>query len=185
MKKIELEVLCELMRHSKQSDRDIAKKVGVSQPTITRTRRKLEKEGYIREYTMIPDFRKLGFELIALTFAKFRRTLTVDELKEIRKAAKEIETQQPHAAIMVANGEGCGFDRVVISFHENYSSFTEFNRRTKQLPFLDLIETNRFLIPLTDDHYLPLTFSLLSNYLKQKAGIPLSPKEQEYEDRVR
>jgi DNA-binding Lrp family transcriptional regulator len=30
--------------------------------------KKLKKEGVIREYTMIPDFRKLGYKIIALTF---------------------------------------------------------------------------------------------------------------------
>ncbi|MFZ0965605.1 MAG: Lrp/AsnC family transcriptional regulator, partial [Candidatus Bathyarchaeia archaeon] len=60
MKKVELNLISELMKNSRQSDRNLAKVIGVSQPTVTRIRNKLEKEGYIREYTMIPDFSKLG-----------------------------------------------------------------------------------------------------------------------------
>lgn len=58
------------MKNSKRSDRELSKIVRVSQPTITRTR--LEREGYIKEYTIIPDFAKLGFELLAITFVKLR-----------------------------------------------------------------------------------------------------------------
>jgi Lrp/AsnC family leucine-responsive transcriptional regulator len=60
MREIEWKVLSELMKNAKISDRELAKKIGSSQPTVTRARRKLEKEGYIREYTVIPNFRKLG-----------------------------------------------------------------------------------------------------------------------------
>jgi len=34
--------------------------VSVFQPTVSRMVKRLEKEGYLREYTMIPDFQKLG-----------------------------------------------------------------------------------------------------------------------------
>jgi DNA-binding Lrp family transcriptional regulator len=53
MKTVELRLMAELMKNSRRSDRDLAKAVGVSQPTIGRTIKKLEKEGYIKEYTPI------------------------------------------------------------------------------------------------------------------------------------
>jgi DNA-binding Lrp family transcriptional regulator len=63
-----IDLLYELMINSKRSDRELAKAVKVSQPTITRIRKSLEKLGYIREYTVIPDLQKIGFEIAALTF---------------------------------------------------------------------------------------------------------------------
>jgi len=72
MKELELRLLSEIMRNSRRSDRDIAKAIEVSQPTISRIIKKLEKEGYIEEYTMIPNFHKLGYEILALTFVKLR-----------------------------------------------------------------------------------------------------------------
>jgi len=42
LKVIDYKILFELTKNSKISDRKLAKKVGVSQPTITRRRAKLE-----------------------------------------------------------------------------------------------------------------------------------------------
>jgi len=63
-----MELLRELLKNSKRSDRDLARILGLSQPTVTRTRRKLERTGYVLEYTVIPDFTKLGYEIMAFTF---------------------------------------------------------------------------------------------------------------------
>jgi DNA-binding Lrp family transcriptional regulator len=56
------------MKDSRRSDRELAKAIGSSQPTVSRMIKKLESEGTIKEYTMIPDFHKLGFEILAITF---------------------------------------------------------------------------------------------------------------------
>jgi DNA-binding Lrp family transcriptional regulator len=45
MKEVVLKLLAELLNDSRKSDRELAKAIGVSQPTVTRTRLKLEKEG--------------------------------------------------------------------------------------------------------------------------------------------
>ena len=64
MKDVELRLISELMKNSRRSDRELAKATGVSQPTISRMIKKLEKERIIKEYTMIPDFVKLGYEIM-------------------------------------------------------------------------------------------------------------------------
>lgn len=56
------------MKESKISDRELAKIVGVSQPTVTRMCKALESLEYIREYTVIHALDKLGFELLSLNF---------------------------------------------------------------------------------------------------------------------
>jgi DNA-binding Lrp family transcriptional regulator len=45
------------MKNSRRSDRQLAKALGVSQPTVSRTLERLEKQGMIREYTVIPNSR--------------------------------------------------------------------------------------------------------------------------------
>lgn len=55
LKNIDYMILSELIKNSKTSDRKLAKIVGVSQPTVTRRRINLEKEGLL-EYTITPNF---------------------------------------------------------------------------------------------------------------------------------
>ena len=67
MKDTELKLVSELMKNSRRSDRELARLIGVSQPTVSRMIKNLEKEGIIQEYTMIPDMIKLGIEIVAIT----------------------------------------------------------------------------------------------------------------------
>jgi DNA-binding Lrp family transcriptional regulator len=69
LKDVEIRIIAELMKNSRRSDRELAKVLGVSQPTITRTRTSLESQGLI-EYTAVPDFARLGYELLVFTLVK-------------------------------------------------------------------------------------------------------------------
>lgn len=69
MKEAERRLFHELIRNSKRSDRELAKILGVSQPTITRTRKRLDEE-MISEYTIIPVWENLGFEIMAFIYGK-------------------------------------------------------------------------------------------------------------------
>jgi DNA-binding Lrp family transcriptional regulator len=42
MKDVELRLISELMKNSRRSDKELAKVIGVSQPTVTRIRLKLQ-----------------------------------------------------------------------------------------------------------------------------------------------
>jgi len=113
MRNIELRLISELMKNSKRSDKELAKAIGVSQPTVSRVRGRLEKEGIIKEYTMIPDFNKLGFEIAAITFVRLLKELSDEEFKEIRKSSKELTKRRGDAVLMAMNGIGLGYE----SFH--------------------------------------------------------------------
>jgi len=67
VKDVELKLVSELIKNSRRSDRELARVLGLSQPTVGRMIKKLEKEGVIQEYTMIPDMTKLGIEIVAIT----------------------------------------------------------------------------------------------------------------------
>ncbi len=119
-------LLQELLKNSKQSDRDLAKALDVSQPTITRTRKKLERNGMIQDYTIIPDFRQMGFEILALTFVKMRsEILTLEAMEEAKKYAHKFPN-----AIFASTGEGLGMTGVIISFHKDY---TDYHRKLNLL----------------------------------------------------
>lgn len=167
MKNIKWRLLSELMKNSRISDRELAKVLGVSQPTVSRTRRKLEKEGYIKEYTLIPDFTKLGYHLLVFTFVKWAREITKEEIKKARETSRKvIETQQPLEMILGERGMGLGYTSVIVSLHNDYGSYLELKNFLKQFSFIEVFETQSFIISLDDKvHYRPLTFSTLAKHL--------------------
>lgn len=119
MKKKEMRLLVELIKNSCRSDRKLAKVLGTSQPTVTRMRNKLVKEGVIREFTVIPDFVKMGFEIMAVTLTKTRFG------PKLRERLKKSVMAKPNV-IFCAWCEGLGKNAVCISFHKNYTDYSKF-----------------------------------------------------------
>jgi DNA-binding Lrp family transcriptional regulator len=170
MKDIELKLITELMRNGRRSDRELAKAIGASQPTVTRVRSRLEKEGIIKEYAMIPDFTKLGFEIMAVTFLKFKEEPSAERLKKIREYSKEIEKKKSGAILMAMNGIGLRYDRVFISFHENYASYLKAVDEVRRIPYFEPSQLDSFMINLLDEsHFQTLTLSVIANYLLKTA----------------
>jgi len=169
VKDVELKLISELMKNSRRSDRDLAKTIGVSQPTVTRTRSKLEKEGIIREYTMIPNFSRLGYKIMALTFA-LSQSLDKEAAEKARKLLVDKVKDKKFEFIMLERGNGLGFDAVIVSVHEDYSSYLKVFEWLKQFDFLDVTKIDSFLINLDDTvRYRPLTFSKLATHLLSRA----------------
>jgi DNA-binding Lrp family transcriptional regulator len=166
MKEVVLKLVSELMKNSRRSDRDLARAIGTSQPTVTRIRNKLEKEGYIKEYTMIPDFRKLGYELLVLTFVELRKVVTPEEVEKARKIAKEILKNELFESVMAERGLGLGYTGLFISFHKDYASYLKFTQWLRKFTFLEVSKIDSFLINLADEiRYRPLTLSTLAKHL--------------------
>lgn len=165
MKLVERRLLSELMKNSRRSDRELAKAIGVSQPTVSRTIAKLEKDGVLREYTVIPDFNKLGYHLCALTFANFETPTDLQAMRELIEEYGKRLAEIPEA-VMIERGLGEGANGVVISFHESYSGYMQFQRWLKQFASLSKYELHSFIIDLDDKvHYRYLTFSTLAKHL--------------------
>jgi DNA-binding Lrp family transcriptional regulator len=121
-----LRLVSEMLKNSKKSDRELAGILGVSQPTVSRTRARIEKE-YIKTYTIIPDFEKLGYQIMAFTFAKTKTWPGTDVAEELVKKSKDWLAKRPNV-IFGADGEGLGKDLILISFHKKYSAYAEFMR---------------------------------------------------------
>jgi DNA-binding Lrp family transcriptional regulator len=169
LKDIELRLVSELMKNSRRSDRELAKAIGVSQPTVTRTRARLEKEGVIKEYTTIPDFQKLGYALAAITLGnvkeEFREPKTLDEAR--RKFVQSFH-ERAFEVILDERGMGMGYDGIIVSFHRNYSEFVKFKRWVANMLFIDAQRVDSFIIDLNDTvHHRYLTFSYLAEHLTQ------------------
>jgi len=166
MRDVELKLISELMKNSRTSDRKLAKAVGVSQPTVSRLVKRLEKDGIIKEYTMIPDFRKLGYQLLALTFVKLRESLGSEETDKARKIAKQELEESPYGIVLLERGIGLGYDGVIVGLYEDYAAYTEHRNKLREYPFLEVTDVEGFLISLDDEvHYRPLTLQTLAKQL--------------------
>lgn len=164
MKELERKLIAELIKNSRRSDRELAKAVGCSQPTVSRMIKRLEKEGDIKEYTMIPDFHRLGYEIMALTFIQNEKKSGMEELEDLRTKGRELEKNSAVSALFIMNGIGRDSNRVILSLHESYSSFADFVRLMKQLAAYNVHYVDSFLISTTDkSHSRPLTFAVLGD----------------------
>jgi DNA-binding Lrp family transcriptional regulator len=128
LKSLDYQLLWELVKNSRRSDRTLAKVLKCSQPTVTRRRAKLE-ENFITGYTAIPRWENIGFNIIAFTFVKTKiKYAKHEERKAAIQKAKEWFMKQPNV-IFAIQGPGMEWDGICISLHKNYLDFTEFIAR--------------------------------------------------------
>lgn len=158
-KELPQKLLRELLKNSKRSDRELAKVLGVSQPTITRARHNLEREGVIQDYTVVPDFKKMGFELMTITLVRLRPEVLSPE---IMAKAQEYTAKFP-GLILSSAGEGMGMNGMSIGFHKNYTEYQHhLNKvRTEWKGFLDAIKI--FTIALGEGEYKRLSLTYLKD----------------------
>lgn len=166
MKDVELRLIAELMRNSRRSDRDLAKTIGVSQPTVSRTLKKLENKGYIKEYTMIPDFSKFGFQILAFSTYELTENVSRDDIEESRKRIREEFKKEPLSYILGMSGIGMKADRIIVTCHEDYSSYLKFLDRVRKDPLVKMGKIDTFIVSLEDkNHFHSLTLSALADYI--------------------
>lgn len=179
LKVVELKLIAELMKNSRRSDRELAQVIGTSQPTVTRLRKKLEKDGIVKEYTMIPDFSKLGLELLSITFAKRPHDVSSEEMVQIEREGMDVARKQGVRTIMALRGLGLGYDVAIVALHPNYSAFTEVVQTVRTFPHTDVSDIDSFVINLKDRvQYRAFTFSYVAAYLSEMAD--KAEKEHEW-----
>jgi len=165
VKDIELKMVSALMKNSRRSDRELARALDISQPRASRIIKKLEKAGIVREYTMIPDFAKLGYEIMGIT------SLNVTEksgarFEEMRDATVKAEKNNPHAGLMIVNGAGSKKNRVFIDFYQNYSAYTKVMTNVKQFPFTDIDSLDTVMVDLKEkENYRIISMSAIADHL--------------------
>lgn len=137
-----LKALFALMSLGGKSDRAVAKTLGISNATLSRRKKKLEQEGYIKEYTVIPDFHKMGLDFIVFSFAKTSDVITPAQAKE----AQELIQKQPEILCVFMEQSFAGTTWVVVSAHKTYNSYLELSdRMQKESMFRPNVETNSFM----------------------------------------
>ena len=124
-KELTKRILFELLKDSKRSDRELAKVLRVSQPTITRRRNRMVEQGVIQGFTIIPDFVKIGYEIMAITLIKATRVFATKDYTNLRSQGLEWLKNEP-AIIMGGACEGMGMNAFILSLHKSYSDYNKF-----------------------------------------------------------
>lgn len=114
-------ILSELIKNSNRSDHEVSKVIGISQPTVTRLRNQLEKEGYIKEYTIIPDFKKMGYSIMALFCIKYK----AHKENDVKKMATDASIKNT-STIFSSRAQGMGKNAISISLFKNYREYAEY-----------------------------------------------------------
>jgi DNA-binding Lrp family transcriptional regulator len=160
VKELELKLICELLKNDYRSDRELAKVLGISQPTVSRNLKKLKEEGVIREHTIIPDFRKLGIELMAFTFGVWSAEKIKNFTEEERiEKAKKFLSDHPNV-VFASSGEGLGMERVMLTFHKDYAGYNEFIKEARE-EWAGSVKLESFIVDLKSA-VAPFPFSLIN-----------------------
>ena len=144
----------ELFLDSKQSDRCLAKKINVSQPTVSKLRKKLDNEDYVSEYTLIPNLSKIDVQLISFIGIKWKDYKNIQDLKRF-----ESIVQDNDLVFFAAPGEGFqDKTKMLISFHKDYKSYEEFLRELRA-DFAEVIDAMDTFLISTDNILKNFTFN--------------------------
>ena len=117
-------------------------------------RQRLEKTGYIQDYTVIPDLEKLGFEIAAFTF------LDKNGLGE--NADKWIESKPK--ILFAATGDGLnGKNAVLVSLHKDYTDYSKSILNFRSKWGANIRDIDSFLVPLRGGPSKRFSFSYIES----------------------
>ena len=138
-------VLSEYLSDSRQSYREVAKKVGVSSGTVASRVRELEKRGIVRRYTLLLDYEKLGYELTTITEIVVSGGKMLDVGEEIAKMGQT-------CGVYNITGDS---DIMVVGKFKTRKELSDFTKKILTIPNVERTKTHLVLNTLKED------FSLL------------------------
>ena len=123
---IDKKIVNEYLQDSRLSYREIAKRLGLAVGTIMTRTKKLELQGIIKDYTVILDHNKLGYDLTAIT------EITVSKGKLI-EMEKEIAKMKVTCAVYDVTGNN---DAIIIAKFKNRQELNQFTKKLLSMPFV-------------------------------------------------
>jgi DNA-binding Lrp family transcriptional regulator len=138
---ISVKVLDEYLRDSRQSIREVARKVGVSSGTVASRLKEMEKAGIIRRYSAILDYEKLGYELTAIT------EITVSDGKMI-DVGEAIAKLSQATGVYNITGDS---DLMIVGKFRTRKELSDFTKKTLTIPHVLRTKTHVVLNTLKED----------------------------------
>jgi DNA-binding Lrp family transcriptional regulator len=134
-------VLDEYLRDSRQSIREVARKVGASSGTVASRLKEMEEVGIIRRYSAILDYEKLGYELTAIT------EITVSDGKMI-EVGEAIAKLSQATGVYNITGDS---DLMIVGKFRTRKELSDFTKKTLTFPHVLRTKTHLVLNILKED----------------------------------
>lgn len=138
---IDKKLLRELLKNSNRSQRELAKAIGVSTATVINHVQRLESAGVIKDYTVMLDFERLGYELTCV----INITVARGKLLEVQKAIAKL----PYVcAVYDVTGET---DSIAIAKFKTRQDLSEFPKALLSMPDIERTNTHVVLNTVKED----------------------------------
>jgi len=134
-------VLEEYLQDSRQSFREVARKIGISSGTVANRIKDMEETGVIKKYTTQLDYEKLGFELTAITEIIVSEGMMIEVGNEISTIGN---------AISVYNVTGDS-DILVIAKFRTRQELSDFTKTILKMAHVVRTKTHVVLNTLKED----------------------------------
>ncbi len=138
---IDQKILEELLKNSRQSFREISKKVGVAVGTVLTRIKSMEKEGIIEGYTVILNHEKLGYELTAI----IELTVSKGRLLEVDR---EVAKRPNVCAVYDTTGLT---DAIIIAKFKTREELSKFTKTLLAIPHVERTNTHLVLTTIKED----------------------------------
>ncbi|MBD3205231.1 winged helix-turn-helix transcriptional regulator [Candidatus Bathyarchaeota archaeon] len=136
-----LRVLEEYVRDSRQSYREIARRLGISSGTVASRAKELEEKGIIEKYTVQLNHEKLGYELTAITEIIISEGMMLEVGDEISKIS---------GALRVYNITGDA-DILVVARFKTRSQLSDFTKKITKMRYVVRTKTHVVLNTIKDE----------------------------------
>ena len=135
-------VLAEYLQDSRQSFREVARKIGISSGTVASRIKEMEEKGVSKKYTTLLNYEKLGFELTAVT------EITVSEGMMI-EVGNEISKIDHTVGVYNVTGDS---DILVIAKFRSRAALSDFTKTILKLEHVVRTKTHVVLNTLKEDY---------------------------------
>jgi len=138
---IDRKILRELLKGSNRSQRELAKAIGVSTATVINHVQRLESAGVVRNYTVLLDHERLGYELTVIT----EITVSKGKLLEVEEEISKISNV---CAVYDVTGLT---DAMVVAKFKSRSNLSDFTKKLLAMPYVERTNTHMVLTTIKED----------------------------------
>jgi len=124
-------------------------------------RNKLVENENIHHFSVISDFVKMGYKILAFSFVSFNMDTVMNNFIEVENLTKSWSESHPEI-IFDSMAEGMEMDAVNISVHKNYSDYNVFLEQSKIVYGKFITEGNSILVDLEGGINKPFSFKYLA-----------------------